>query len=203
MVWVYQNEQKCMFIFWSLRAVPWSVTNAEIHSSFPLWDSLGRESFVWCCVSAGKLLFGWQVTPQGVISSSAISQPSMASYYQRAWFSQLGLTPAHRLPHQSPAALCQSLSKERWSAAPVLQPRAEALSPLLPKTTPLQMRHRGDGKPVNNTKRKLRRGERGVPPTSEFAQFALYRILLFKKRFDLTLWATKTLQVESNMLILC
>lgn len=83
------------------------------------------------------------------------------------------------------------------------QPSAEALSPLLPKTTPLQMKHRGDGKPVSNTKCKLRRGESGVPPTSEFAQFALYRILLFKKRFDLTLWATKTLQVESNMLILC
>lgn len=119
---VYQNEQKCMFIFWSWRAIPWSVTNAEMHSSFPLWDSLGRKSFVWCCVPAGKLLVGWQVTPQCVIPSSAISQPSMASYYQQAWFSQLGLTPAHRLPRQSPAALYQSLSKERWSAAPVLQP---------------------------------------------------------------------------------
>lgn len=51
MGWVYQNEQKCMFIFWSWRAIPWSVTNAEMHSAFPLWDSLGRELCVLLCFS--------------------------------------------------------------------------------------------------------------------------------------------------------
>lgn len=119
MSWVYQNEQKCMLIFWSLRAISWSVTNAKMHSSFLCWYSLSRESFMWCSASAGKLLAGWQVTLQSVLPSSAISQPSTASWWQSSWFSQLGLTPAHRLPRHNPAALYQSLSKERWSPTPV------------------------------------------------------------------------------------
>lgn len=35
-------------------------------------------------------------------------------------------------------------------------------------------------------------GQSGVPLT-EFAEFSLHRILLFKKLFDLTLWAKKNL----------